>query len=109
MTIKPAIIAAILAIMAPATSIAHDVWANGGPVPAWVKATCCGPEDVHHLLPSQIHVTADGYMIDGYLNGPVPFNRALPSQDGDNWAFWAVRPDGTQTDIYCLFVPPGAV
>ena len=88
---------------------AHDVWANGGPVPEWVKRHCCGPEDVHHLIPSEVHMTPDGYVIDGYNGPPVPFAVALPSQDGDYWAFWGVQPDGTQTVIFCFFAPPGSV
>ena len=109
MTVKTAIIATLLAFMTPVSAMAHDVWANGGPVPEWVKRHCCGPEDVHHLLPSEVHMTPDGYVIDGYKGQPVPFYMALPSQDGDYWAFWGVRPDGTQTVIFCFFAPPGSV
>ena len=45
---------------------AHDVWSDGDPVPAWVKAQCCGPSDAHHLTAEQVHVTGEGYRLDGY-------------------------------------------
>jgi hypothetical protein len=83
---------------------AHDVWANGRVVPAWVKAACCGPEDVHHLRPDQVHrVSDDYYMVDGY-NNRIPARAALPSQDGDYWIFYKDDAGG-QSGVYCFFVP----
>ena len=87
---------------------AHDYWADGKAVPNWVKASCCGPDDVHHLRPDQVHkVSGDEakklrpnyanfvgihlnyYVVDGYLrpiyaDGP----NVIPSQDGDYWLFY---------------------
>jgi hypothetical protein len=87
---------------------AHDYWADGKAVPNWVKASCCGPDDVHHLRPDQVHkVTGDEakklrphyakfislyrtyYVVDGYshpiyANGP----NVILSQDGDYWLFY---------------------
>ena len=84
---------------------AHDYWSNGKAVPAWVKAACCGPEDVHHLTPDQVHRISDGYyQVDGY-NRPVPVSSALPSQDGDYWIFYRDNVGGTQSGVYCFFVP----
>ena len=57
-------IAALLLLSSPAC--AHDRWADGSPVPAWVKAACCGPEDVHHLRPEQVRLTPEGYLVEGY-------------------------------------------
>ena len=54
--------------------------ADGSPVPAWVKAECCGPQDVHHLRAGQVHIEADGYHIDG-IKTVVPMGRAIPSPD----------------------------
>jgi len=87
----------------PCQALAHDYWANGAPVPAWVKARCCGPTDVHHLRAGAVHILADGYHIDG-LKTVVPFERALPSQDGDYWGFWnpLSEPD---PQIFCFFAP----
>ncbi len=90
----------LLICVAPAT--AHDFWTNGTPVPAWVKAECCGPNDVHHLRPGQVHVKADGYHIDG-IRTVVPMERALPSQDGDYWGFWV--PGDVEPVIFCFFAP----
>ena len=39
----------LLALAGPAA--AHDVWADGSPVPAWVKSSCCGPA-AHHACRS---------------------------------------------------------
>ena len=84
---------------------AHDYWSNGRAVPAWVKAACCGPEDVHHLTPDQVHRISDGYyMVDGY-NRPGPVSSALPSQVGDYWIFYRDNLGGTQSGVYCFFVP----
>lgn len=81
---------------------AHDAWESGAPVPAWVKASCCGPEDVHHLQPEQVHAKADGYHIDG-ISTVVPYDKALPSQDGDYWAFY--RPGVKDPWVFCFFAP----
>lgn len=83
---------------------AHDLWADGSPVPAWVKAACCGPNDVHHLVPSQVHALRDGWHVDGY-NSAVPYGTELPSEDGDYWGFWADYPHGGQSRMYCFFTP----
>lgn len=84
---------------------AHDVWADGRVVPAWVKAACCGPEDVHHLRPEQVHrISDDYYMVDGY-NQRIPVRNALPSQDGDYWIFYRDNVGGSQSGVYCFFVP----
>ena len=87
---------------------AHDIWADGRVVPAWVKAACCGPDDVHHLRPDQVHrISDDYYMVDGYPNR-IPARAAQPSQDGDYWIFY--RDDGgggARSIVYCFFVPMG--
>ena len=87
---------------------AHDVWADGKAVPTWVKAACCGPDDVHHLRPDQVHrISDDYYIVDGYPNR-IPARAALPSQDGDYWIFY--RDDGqggARSMVYCFFVPMG--
>ena len=57
-------------------------------MPTWVKASCCGPDDAHHLRPDQVHrVSDDYYMVDGYRYR-IPARDALPSQDGDYWIFY---------------------
>lgn len=83
----------------------HDQLANGEPVPAWVKLSCCGPNDAHHLRPDQVHPLSDGWHIDGYRGAPVAYNDTLPSQDGEYWGFWVDLGDGSQTRIYCFFAP----
>ena len=86
---------------------AHDVWNNGLPVPGWVKAACCGPEDVHHLRPEQVHRISDNYYeVDGYQY-PIPVQKALPSQDGDYWIFYRDNAGGSQSGVFCFFVPVG--
>ena len=57
---------------------AHEKWANGEDVPAWVKRSCCGPDDVHHLTADQVHAMADGWHIAGYPY-VVQYGRETPS------------------------------
>jgi hypothetical protein len=83
---------------------AHDTWSNGKAVPDWVKSSCCGPEDVHHLRPDQVHRDGEFYTIDGYRQ-PIRADSAIPSQDGEYWIFYAEHEDGSQSNVYCFFVP----
>jgi hypothetical protein len=105
MSRNPAAIFTTILLMCaiPAPADAHDFWSNGDKVPAWVKAECCGPQDVHHLRPGAVHIEQDGYHIDG-IKTVVPIARALPSPDGDYWAFW--NPAGEpEPAIFCFFAP----
>lgn len=82
---------------------AHDQWADGSAIPAWVKSSCCGPADAHHLTPAMVTRDGDYYVVSGY-NHRIPANQALPSQDGDYWIFY--RDDGgIQSGVYCFFIP----
>ena len=102
MTAKLAVVAFVLSC---GPCLAHDVWSNGRTVPRWVKDSCCGPEDVHHLRPEQVHrVSDDYYMVDGYYK-QIPARVALPSQDGDYWIFYREDIAGGQSTVYCFFVP----
>ena len=94
---------ALCAGLAVTPACAHDFWSNGEPVPKWVKTYCCGPSDVHHLRRGAVHIRADGYHIDG-LEIVIPIRRALPSMDGDYWAFWSTNAEPTPP-IYCFFAP----
>jgi hypothetical protein len=94
---------AILVLLLPVPALAHDFWSNGGPVPAWVKAECCGPGDAHRLRAGAVHILPDGYHIDG-LKTIVPIEKALPSMDGQYWGFW--NPLGEpEPMIFCFFAP----
>ena len=93
----------ILPFLLAAPAQAHDFWTNGDPVPAWVKAACCGPSDVHHLRASAVHIKSDGYHIDG-IETVVPINDALPSPDGTYWGFWNPNGEPNPT-IFCFFAP----
>ena len=98
-------IAAVLLAASAGSANAHDYWSDGKPVPDWVKASCCGPADAHHLRPDQVHrISDDFYSVDGYIRR-IPVGQALPSQDGDYWIFY--RDDGAsgQSGVYCFFVP----
>lgn len=113
-------------------SRAHDYWdgKNCGPgkqnpaeckVPDWVKSSCCGPSDAHHLTADQVHGPYEKgsgpvpkwpggyYIIEGYGN-PVDMEKALPSQDGEYWIFYKDMRSGMdgstfQSNVYCFFVP----
>lgn len=116
------VVVSSLLLSSPVT--AHDAWSNGKPIPDWIKSSCCGPADAHHLKPEQVHrISDDYYMVDGYAY-QIPVRMALPSQDGDYWIFY--REAGTncvpgydtnnqpmqscindtqQSGVYCFFVP----
>lgn len=108
-------------------AFAHDQWVDGSAIPAWVKSSCCGPADAHHLTPEQVHDMGDYYIVDGY-NEPIrktyangkPNTSILPSQDGDYWIFYSEsaahwsggmygsKPyyeNASQSGVYCFFVP----
>ena len=90
-------------LMSAIPSFAHDQWADASSIPAWVKASCCGPADAHHLQPEQVHDLGDYYLVDGYVRH-IPHAQALPSQDGDYWIFY--RGQGNdESGVYCFFVP----
>jgi hypothetical protein len=87
---------------------AHDKWADGSTVPAWVKSKCCGERDVHHLQPEQVHKVDGGYLVDGH-DGVIPLSQTDPSQDGDYWIFgstvWSGNGPPKIGDVRCFFVP----
>ena len=95
--------AAILSIALVSPAFGHDAWGNGEPVPPWVKALCCGPEDVHNIPPEHVHLMADGYHIDE-IETVIPVERALPSPDGEYWGFWRPALEPTPV-IFCFFAP----
>lgn len=92
----------------PEPAVAHDQWANGEPVPSWVKLACCGPDDVHHLRPDQVRIQGENYIVEGYPS-PIPVSAAQPSPDGEYWIFYRTLANGDKTRVYCFFIPPGAV
>ena len=98
-------VAAVWAVLTlavtPAT--AHTSWADGSPVPDWVQNACCGPSDVHHIMPDQVRLTPTGYRVQG-IGEVVPFSKTLPSQDGEYWIFYRDYTDGTQY-VFCFFAP----
>lgn len=99
--------AAVAAIGYAGACWAHDVWADGNSVPPWVKASCCGPEDVHHLTSAQVHAMHDGWHVEGYPD-VLPYGKELPSQDGDYWIFYRVNGSGenrSYSPVYCFFAP----
>ena len=82
---------------------AHSFWSNGEEVPAWTKSYCCGPSDVHRLEPSAVHIMPDGYHIDG-IKTIVPMDKAMPSPDGQYWAFFNTK-YGDNPIIFCFYAP----
>jgi hypothetical protein len=111
----------ILPLWLISPALAHDRWADATPVPSWVKASCCGAADAHHLRPEQVHDVGDYYRVDGY-DGKIPHRQALPSQDGEYWVFYRDSPahsscspyssgghcaevPASQSSVYCFFIP----
>jgi hypothetical protein len=103
--VRSAMLGALAALAVSTGAAAHDLWANETPVPAWVKGTCCGPADAHHLRADQVRRISDEYYeVDGYFS-PVPAREALPSQDGDYWIFYKTNKSGSQTGVFYFFAP----
>lgn len=95
--------ALVLASCASPTSVrAHDRWANGDPVPDWVKRDCCSQSHAHHLTEAMLHDRSDGIHVDGYSH-VIPYSKVLPSPDGSTWLFYAVHPDRSQGEPICFF------
>lgn len=95
------LIVGLLALSTQAQS--HDRWGNGDPVEPWVRAQCCGPQDVHRIPASAIHIMADGFHIDD-IETVVPMSKVLPSPDGFYYGFW--NPLGEPKPvIFCFFAP----
>jgi hypothetical protein len=90
-------------------SEAHDTWANGDPIPAWIKAACCGSADARRLTADQVHGSYEHpdatryYDVDGYRHQVTV--AAIPSEDGDYWVFYRTDPSGSQSRVFCFFVP----
>lgn len=103
-TIVAAALGLSLGVSSGRPAPAHERWADGGPVPAWVKAQCCGASDAHHLTADQVHVTPEGYRVDGYAR-VIREDRLLPSPDGSWWVFYRTYDDGSQSTVYCFFGP----
>jgi hypothetical protein len=99
-----AVLSVVVTLFSSNAALAHERWANGDPVPAWVKAACCGPEDVHHLSPEQVHLIEGAWRVDGYPD-PIPVGTELPSPDGEYWIFYRTLPNGDKTRVYCFFTP----
>ncbi len=103
---KAVVAAAALAMIAPPGE-AHDKWADGSAIPSWVKSSCCGPQDAHHLTPDQVHRVKGGYRVDGYPD-VIEDERVLPSQDGDYWIFYNQGDTAGApwfSRVYCFFIP----
>ena len=93
----------LLAAFSAPPALAHDFWSNGEPVPAWVKKWCCGDNDVHRLQAGAVHILADGYHVDG-LATVLPFSKAIPSPDGQYWAFFRDE-EGPEAHVSCFYAP----
>ncbi len=101
-------LAAVLLIVTCTHLPAHEKWADGSPVPAWIKQACCGVADAHRLEVEDVSIQGNSWIVRGY-KGSIPIGTELPSQDGQYWIFYKDFSDGKQSGVYCFFVPPGTV
>ena len=88
--------------------IAHERWADGSPIPAWVNKYCCSVADAHQLTVSQIYRVEGGWRAAGY-NHLIPDDHVLPSQDEHVWLFYRTLDGGYQSTPFCFFVPQGSI
>jgi hypothetical protein len=105
---KIAFVACALISVTPSPMRAHDLWADGSTIPAWVSNYCCGVADAHRLTLKQIHQVEGGWRVDGYAH-IIPDDRVLPSEDGDVWLFYRLYQDGYQSTPFCFFIPQGSI
>jgi hypothetical protein len=106
--------------LATTSASAHDQWANGNPIPDWVKQACCG-ESYQTIDERRVHrvmgpdaVTQEwgllGYRVDGFFNF-VPVQHRFDSEDGLTWVFYGT-PYADELDmrpaVYCLFTNEGS-
>lgn len=118
------VLLAILALVSTKV-LAHETWANGDPIPEWVKKACCNGHEAHDLGEGgdMVHVVLkDGeivaYTVDGF-NNRIEAKKVHPSEDNHTWVFYGgsgyeddhhhVAPpppgDVSNFSLYCLFVP----
>jgi len=80
-------------------ALAHDSWISRGALRNAAGEWCCGEGDCFEIPAEQVHIAADGYVLND--TETVPFNEAQPSPDGAYWR--CKRPDGSRR---CFFAPP---
>ena len=92
-------------LLGAAPAVAHDQWANGKAVPAWIRSACCGSGGRASSPARSGLANARGdYVVEGY-HEPLAARFALPSQDGEYWIFYRDNLDGSQSAVFCFFVP----
>jgi len=103
-----AVVACALTSMCLSPTAAHERWADGSPIPAWVEQSCCSVADAHRLKVSQIYRAEGGWRAEGhdYL---IPEHEVLPSQDEHVWLFSSILGDGSQSHAICFFLPQGSI
>ncbi len=87
---------------------AHDQWADGSAVPAWVKSACCGPQDVHVIDSEDVTgPNKQGMYHVKDVDALVPSDRVYDSLDGVTYAFYAPYGTAETRHVYCLFLSRG--
>jgi len=80
------------------------MWANGQPIPEWVKNLCCNGNEAHMLDESAVSQDAQGhYHVQGYNNVPRD-DHVFASMDGHVWMFVSIF-GAPNAAIWCLFIP----
>jgi len=70
-----------------------------------VCSACRGATDALRLRPDQVTRSARGdYVVEGY-HEPLAAKFALRSEDGEYWIFYRDNLDGSQSAVFCFFVP----
>jgi len=104
---------AVVMALSAGSAEAHDAWCDGKPVPANVKAACCGVADAHQVPTGEAREDGNGnfhLMIEG-AEQTIPRERVSPSPDGCTWV-WYARPTngyvmGNVITVYCFMIPMG--
>ncbi len=99
----------IAALWSAATEVqAHEKWADGTIVPAWVKSACCGPQDVHVIDSDDVTgPNKQGFYHVKDIDTLVPSDRVYDSLDGVTYVFYAPYLTAANRHVYCLFLSRG--
>jgi len=96
---------ALAACLIAGAASAHNVGCDGRPVPAHIKAACCGVADAHRVDANNVSRDGSGNWIvanDG-RTFTIPDERVEPSPDGCIWLFYS--PSSPLPAVYCFLMP----
>jgi len=104
--------AVVLFVLWSTVSWGHDLGCDGKPVPADVKASCCGQADAHQINAADVREDSNGDFVVtiGSRSHVFKQTETLPSSDGCYLVWYSLEwreKRATPGDWYCLRIPFG--